>query len=145
MRPFVRMFDHLLCVAGSWLYDGRDVLRVAAELGGNRQGDPAAAVPPSTYRSARLLAELYRRYSIFTPCSQQIHRRFGRYRRSKQRKSLDILKTSGQYAAATTNPNRNTKLYFSQTALFATGNKLRANSVSSPAYYSFIDSERMKG
>jgi len=51
----------------SWLHDGRDVLRVAAQLGRDRQGDPAAAVPPSTNRSARLLAELHRRYAAAAP------------------------------------------------------------------------------
>ena len=43
-------------------------------------------------------------------CSQLVHRPIGRYRRSTQRNEYDILKTSGRYAAATTNANSNTNV-----------------------------------
>ena len=54
----------LFCVrpTGSWLHDGRDVLRMVTEPGGDRQSDPAASVPSATHRSVRLLAELHRRW-----------------------------------------------------------------------------------
>jgi len=43
-------------------------------------------------------------------CSQLVHRPIGRYRRSTQRNQYDVLKTSGRYAAATTNANSNTNV-----------------------------------
>ena len=43
-------------------------------------------------------------------CSQLVHRPIGRYRRSTQGNQYDVLKTSGRYAAATTNANSNTNV-----------------------------------